>query len=82
VSAKSAELLIEVLALPTEERAELAVELLASLDDVDADVHATDVHRAWGEEMTLRSRQIASGEVETAKWDDVLQRDAHNRSNR
>ena len=37
VSAKSAELRDEVLALPAEERAELAVELLASLDD-DAEI--------------------------------------------
>ena len=82
VSAKSAELRNEVLALPAEERAELAVELLASLDDDVADDDPDELDRAWGEEMSRRSRQIASGEVKTVTWDGVLQRVAANRRSR
>ena len=82
MSAKSAELRNEVLALPTEERAELAVELLASLDDDVADADPDEVDRAWGDEMVRRSQQIASGEVKTVTWDDVLQRVAANRRSR
>jgi putative addiction module component (TIGR02574 family) len=79
VSAKSAELRNEVLALPTEERAELAVELLASLDDDVSDDDPDELDHAWGEEMVRRSQQIATGEVKTVTWDGVLQRVTANR---
>ena len=83
MNARSAELRNEVLALPTEERAELAVELLASLDDdIIADADPDEVDRVWGDEMVRRSAEIASGEVETVTWDDVLERVAANRRSR
>jgi putative addiction module component (TIGR02574 family) len=78
VSAKSAALRNEVLALPTEERAELAAELLASLDDVD-DADPGEVDRLWGEELVRRSAQLAAGEVTGLSWDQVLERVAENR---
>lgn len=68
----------EVLALPTEERAELAAELLASLDDVD-DVDPEQVDRVWGQELVWRSAQLASGEVTGLSWEQVLARVAENR---
>jgi len=82
VSAMPSDLRDEALALPPEQRAELAVELLASLDDEIAEVDAADVDRAWGEEMLRRSAQIASGEVKTLTWDEVLAQVAENRRSR
>lgn len=82
MNARSAELRNEVMALRAEERAELAVELFASLDDGFADADLDEVERAWGDEMVRRSEQIASGEVDTVPWDDVLERVAANRRSR
>ena len=55
MNAKSAALRTEVLALPTEERAVLAVELLASLDEDASGDDPAEVDRAWGEAMVRRS---------------------------
>lgn len=77
-SAKSAALRNEVLALPSEERAELAAELLASLDDID-DADPGRVDQVWGEELVRRSAQLAAGEVTGVSWDQVLERVAENR---
>jgi len=82
VSAKSAALRTEVLALTTEERAVLAVELLASLDDDIAEDDPAEVDRAWGEEMARRSQQIAAGEVRALSWSEVLEQVAASRSSR
>jgi putative addiction module component (TIGR02574 family) len=61
------ELLQKALALPDEERAELAGNLIASLDaTVDQDVDA-----AWQQEVVRRSRDVQSGEVDTVPWEDV-----------
>ena len=79
MNAKSAALRTEVLSLPTEERAVLAVELLASLDEGVSEDDPADVDRAWGETMVRRSQQIASGEVKTLSWSEVLEQVAANR---
>ncbi len=71
-----------MLSLPADERAELAVELLASLDDEVADGDSAEVDHAWGVEMVRRSQQVASGEVKTLEWDAVLERVAENRRSR
>lgn len=82
MSAKSAALRTEVLSLPTEERAVLAVELLASLDDDISEDDPAEVDLAWGAEMVRRSRQIASGEVKTLSWSEVLEQVAASRNPR
>lgn len=82
MSATSAALRTEVLALPAEERAVLAVELLASLDDDIAEDDPAEVDRAWGDEMARRSQQIAAGEVKTLSWSEVLEQVAASRSSR
>ena len=64
------DLLQKALSLPDKERAELAGNLLASLDakvDVDADV-------AWQEEITRRMREVESGRAKTVSWDKALQK--------
>jgi putative addiction module component (TIGR02574 family) len=61
------ELLQKALALPDEERAELAGNLIASLDaTVEQDVDA-----AWQQEVVRRSRDVQSGEVDTVPWEEV-----------
>jgi putative addiction module component (TIGR02574 family) len=82
VNAKSAALRDEVLALSIEERAELAVELLASLDEEVSHDDPEEIDHAWGEEMVRRSAQITSGEAKTLKWDEVLAQVAENRRSR
>ncbi|HUE53235.1 MAG TPA: addiction module protein [Terriglobales bacterium] len=64
------ELLQKALALPDEERAELAGNLIASLDaTVEQDVDA-----AWQQEVVRRSRDVQSGEVDTVPWEEVQQK--------
>jgi|FLOH01.1.fsa_nt_gi putative addiction module component (TIGR02574 family) len=82
VSATPSALRDEALALPAEQRAELAVELLASLDDDISEEDPDEIDRAWGDEMLRRSAQIASGEVKTLTWDEVLAQVAENRRSR
>jgi len=63
-------LLHEALALPMEERAELAAELIASLDG-PAD---TDVEAAWAAEIERRAAKVLSGESEGTPWEEVRRR--------
>jgi putative addiction module component (TIGR02574 family) len=61
------ELLQKALALPENERAELAGNLISSLDStVDQDVDA-----AWQQEVVRRLHEVRSGEVKTVAWDEV-----------
>jgi hypothetical protein len=62
----------EVLALPEAARAQLAVELLDSLDDRPVETDQAERDRLWADEAARRARQIDSGEVTTHSWDDVL----------
>lgn len=82
MNARSAVLRTEVLALPAEERAVLAVELLASLDEDASEDDPVEVDRAWGEAMVRRSQQITSGEVKTLSWSEVLEQVAASRNSR
>jgi putative addiction module component (TIGR02574 family) len=60
-------LLQKALSLPDHERAELAGNLLSSLETaVDADVDA-----AWQQEVSRRADEARSGKVKTVPWDDV-----------
>lgn len=64
------ELLQKALALPEDERAELAGNLISSLDaTVDQDVDA-----AWQQEVVLRLQDIQSGKVDTVSWQEVQQK--------
>lgn len=66
-------LLQEVLALPEEERADVAAELLASLDAPAADDPAT-VRSLWARELESRARRMLSGEAPGEDWAAVRQR--------
>ena len=64
------ELLQKALALPENERAELAGNLISSLDaTVDQDVDA-----AWQQEVARRLDDVQSGKVETVSWEEVQQK--------
>ena len=61
------ELLQRALALPENERAELAGNLISSLDtevDADADV-------AWQQEVARRAHEVESGRVKPVSWEEV-----------
>jgi putative addiction module component (TIGR02574 family) len=64
------ELLQKALALPDKERAELAGNLISSLDATfDQDVDA-----AWQQEVVCRLDDVESGRVETVPWEEVRQK--------
>jgi len=66
---KTQTILEQAMKLSPNERAEVAEELIASLDEI-TDV---DVEKAWQEEIQRRIQQIDSGEVKTIPWE-VVQR--------
>ena len=53
-------------------RAQLAVELLDSLDDRPGETDREEFDRIWADETARRARQMYPGEVTTDAWDDVL----------
>jgi putative addiction module component (TIGR02574 family) len=64
------ELLQKALTLPENERAELAGNLLSSLDaTVDQDVDA-----AWQQEIARRANEVQSGKAVTISWEEVQQK--------
>jgi len=66
-------LLRDALALPLDERADIAAELLASLDDAEAE-HPDDVEAAWAAEIERRARRVMSGQSAGVPWEDVRRR--------
>ena len=60
-------LLHQALTLPADERAELAAELIASLDG-PAD---TDVESAWAAEVERRAARVLSGDSEGIPWEEI-----------
>jgi putative addiction module component (TIGR02574 family) len=65
----SRELLKQALGLPLEERAEIAAELLESLDEAEEDVEA-----AWAAEIQRRVAAARAGELASTDWKTVLDR--------
>jgi putative addiction module component (TIGR02574 family) len=63
-------ILKDVLALPDDQRAELAVRLLQSLDrEVDP-----DAEEAWAAEIERRCAALDAGETSLSDWQDVRRR--------
>ena len=73
MSSRAQDLLREALALPLDERADVAAELLASLDDAAAEQPA-DVEAAWAAEIERRARRALADESGGVPWDDVRRR--------
>lgn len=63
-------LLHEAMELPNEERAELAAELIASLDGP----RDADVETAWAAEIERRVAKVLSGESRGTAWEKVRER--------
>ena len=68
-------LLREALTLPPDERADVAAELLASLDDSTTEDLAA-VQAAWAKEIERRARRALAGESSGEPWEDVRDRAA------
>jgi hypothetical protein len=66
-------LLREALALPEGDRADVAAELLASLDMPASDDPAT-VRSLWAQELERRARRMLSGKAVGEEWSGVRQR--------
>lgn len=73
MTSRAQELLREALGLPIDERAGVAAELLASLDDV-AVGNPAEVEAAWAAEIERRARRVMSGESQGVPWDQVRAR--------
>jgi putative addiction module component (TIGR02574 family) len=72
MTSRAQELLREALALPVDERADVAAELLASLDDGSED--PAEVEAAWAAEIERRARRVLAGGPAGASWHDVRTR--------
>ena len=73
MTSKAQELLREVLTLPIDERADVAAELLASLDEAGAE-DPIEVEAAWAAEIEKRARRVMAGESQGIPWEDVRAR--------
>lgn len=69
---RAQELLREALALPVKERADVAAELLASLDEGAED--PAEVEAAWAAEIERRARRVLTGEPPGIPWENVRAR--------
>jgi len=63
-------LIEQVLRLPVDERAEIASEILASLDGEGE----SGVDAAWAVEIERRAERVLSGESQGEDWEDVRKR--------
>jgi putative addiction module component (TIGR02574 family) len=63
----------DALRLSTRERADVAAELLSSLDERPAD-SPEDVERAWAEEIDRRARRVLAHESTGSPWPEVRAR--------
>lgn len=70
----------QVLALPAQERARIATELLASLDSEAVD--ETEVDELWTAETQRRSAMLETGDARTLAWGEIEQRFAERRAQR
>jgi putative addiction module component (TIGR02574 family) len=73
MTSRAQDLLREALALPTEERADVVAELLASLDEPTT-MDAAGVEAAWAREIEKRARRVMAGESVGEPWEDVRAR--------
>jgi putative addiction module component (TIGR02574 family) len=73
MTSRAQDVLKEALAWSAEDRAELAAELLASLDEAEAE-NPAEVEAAWAAEIERRARRVMAGESAGIPWEDVRRR--------
>jgi len=73
MTSQAQELLRQALALPADERADVAAELLVSLEEPTI-VDEVVVQAAWAREIERRAHRVIAGESAGERWDDVRQR--------
>jgi hypothetical protein len=73
VTSQAAALIREALLLPEEDRANVAAELLASLDAPSSD-DPTAIRTLWAQELERRARRMLSGETVGEDWSAVRKR--------
>jgi len=78
---RAQQVLREALALPVEERADVAAELLASLDEPGT-MDPAAVEAAWAREIDKRARRVTTGESLGEPWEDVRARVARRLADR
>jgi putative addiction module component (TIGR02574 family) len=81
MSDRAQTLLREALTLSLDERADVAAELLASLDDSTTEDPAV-VQAAWATEIERRARRVLAGESVGEPWQDVRDRIVQRLTNR
>ena len=69
---RAQEFLREALGWSVDERAEVAAELLSSLDEPLTDL--ADLETAWAAEIERRARRVLAGESSGIPWDEVRRR--------
>ncbi|MEO6773131.1 MAG: addiction module protein [Kofleriaceae bacterium] len=62
MSDQARQVLEEALRLPVDERADVAAELLRSLDEAERSLPPDEVERRWVEEITKRAERAVRGE--------------------
>jgi putative addiction module component (TIGR02574 family) len=72
MTSRAQQVLREALTLPSSERADVAAELLASLDDTVTET--ADIEAEWAAEIEKRARRVLAGDSAGAPWDEVRQR--------
>jgi putative addiction module component (TIGR02574 family) len=77
MTSRAQELLRQALLLPVDERAGVAAELLASLDDAEAEQPA-EVEAAWAAEIERRATRVQADESAGTQWADVRRRAEEN----
>jgi hypothetical protein len=75
------ELLNEAMALSPEDRADVAAELLVSLEE-PSDTDQASVQSAWAKEIESRARRVTESETSDETWESVRSRIANSLSNR
>ena len=73
MTADAQTLLREALALSDDERADLVVELMASLDDTRVDVPEV-VSELWAREIERRAHRVLAGDTTGEDWNGLRQR--------
>jgi putative addiction module component (TIGR02574 family) len=63
-------LLQEALKLPRRDRADVAAELLASLDD-EVNEDSQELEKVWAAEIERRARRVLAGDSEGTPWEKV-----------